>query len=341
MEARQALLGLTPEQLKTVVARAGLPAFTARQIASWLYVKKVRSIDEMTNLSKTARAWLSEHYEIGLTPYAECLTSSDGTKKYLFPVAGGEMVEAVLIPDGERNTLCVSSQAGCKMGCKFCMTGRGGWHGNLSAADILSQFFAIDEADRLTNAVFMGMGEPFDNYGTVDSVLEILTADWGLGWSPKRITVSTIGVLPALKRYLDGQKCHLAVSLHNPFPEERLEMMPVQKAWDIRAVVELLKQYDFSGQRRVSFEYTMFAGWNDGKRHSDALVRLLKGLECRVNLIRFHQIPDFPYRCPPDPVMENFRDRLASQGITTTIRKSMGEDILAACGLLAGKHRKQ
>lgn len=338
--AKVPLLGMTPEQLKTVVAEAGLPAFTAKQIASWLYAKKVRSIDEMTNLSKAARAWLSEHYEVGLIPYAECFTSSDGTKKYLFPVAEGEMVEAVLIPDGERKTLCVSSQAGCKMGCKFCMTGRGGWHGNLSVSAILSQFFAVDEADQLTGTVFMGMGEPFDNYETVASVLEILTADWGLGWSPKRITVSTIGVLPALKRYLDEQKCHLAVSLHNPFPEERLEMMPAQKAWDIRKVVELLKQYDFSGQRRVSFEYTMFAGWNDDKQHSDALARLLKGLECRVNLIRFHQIPDFPYRCSPDVVMEQFRDRLSAQGITTTIRKSMGEDILAACGLLAGKHKK-
>ena len=332
---------MTPEQLKKVVAEAGLPAFTAKQMASWLYAKKVRSIDEMTNLSKAARAWLSEHYEVGLIPYAECFTSRDGTKKYLFPVAEGEMVEAVLIPDGDRKTLCVSSQAGCKMGCRFCMTGRGGWHGNLSVAAILSQFFAVDEAEQLTGTVFMGMGEPFDNYETVASGLEVLTADWGLGWSPKRITVSTIGVLPALKRYLDEQKCHLAVSLHNPFPEERLEMMPVQKAWDIRAVVELLKRYDFSGQRRVSFEYTMFAGWNDDKRHSDALARLLRGLECRVNLIRFHQIPDFPYTCSPDVVMEQFRDRLSAQGITTTIRKSMGEDILAACGLLAGKHRKQ
>lgn len=339
--AKAPLLGLTPEQLKQVVAEAGLPAFTAKQMASWLYAKKVRSIDEMTNLSKAARAWLSERYEVGLIPYSECFTSRDGTKKYLFPVAEGEMVEAVLIPDGERKTLCVSSQAGCKMGCKFCMTGRGGWHGNLSAAAILSQFFAVDEADELTGAVFMGMGEPFDNYESVASVLEVLTADWGLGWSPKRITVSTIGVLPALKRYLDEQKCHLAVSLHNPFPEERLEMMPVQKAWGIHSVVDLLKQYDFSGQRRVSFEYTMFAGWNDDKRHCDALARLLRGLECRVNLIRFHQIPDFPYTCSPDAVMEQFRDRLSAQGITTTIRKSMGEDILAACGLLAGKHKQR
>lgn len=295
----------------------------------------------MTNLSKAARASLAESYEVGLKPWSDCFTSSDGTKKYLFPVGRGEIVEAVMIPDGDRATLCVSSQAGCRMGCKFCMTGRGGWHGNLPAADILSQFFAIDEAERLTNAVFMGMGEPLDNYETLASVLDVLTADWGLGWSPKRITVSSIGVLPVLKRFLDEQKCHLAISLHNPFPEERLELMPVQKAWDIREVVSLLKQYDFSGQRRVSFEYTMFAGWNDDKRHADALARLLRGLECRVNLIRFHRIPDFPYYTSPDVVMEHFKDRLTAAGVTTTIRASRGEDIFAACGLLAGEHKSR
>lgn len=341
MTDKKALLGLSPGQLKEIVSQAGLPAFTASQIASWLYAKKVRSIDGMTNLSKAARASLAENYEVGLKPWTDCFTSADGTKKYLFPVGEGEVVEAVMIPDGERATLCVSSQAGCRMGCKFCMTGRGGWHGNLSAADILSQFFAVDEAERLTNAVFMGMGEPLDNYETLASVLEVLTADWGLGWSPKRITVSTIGVLPVLRRFLDEQKCHLAISLHNPFPEERLELMPVQKAWDIREVVSLLKQYDFSGQRRVSFEYTMFAGWNDDKRHADALARMLRGLECRVNLIRFHRIPDFPYSPSADVVMEHFKDRLAAAGVTTTIRASRGEDIFAACGLLAGEHKSR
>ena len=247
-------------------------------------------------------------------------------------------IESVVIPEGERNTLCVSSQAGCRMGCKFCMTGRCGFHGQLDAADILNQFLSIEESGQLTNAVFMGMGEPLDNYVTVSRVLEILTAPWGFAWSPKRITVSTIGVLPTLKRYLDGQRCHLAVSLHDPFPEERLSLMPAQKAWDIREVLDLIRQYDFSGQRRVSFEYTMFSGFNDDKRHADALIRLLRGLECRVNLIRFHQIPDFPYACATDAAMEAFRDRLNNHHILCTIRSSRGEDILAACGMLAGQH---
>ena len=354
------LLGKNLDELKRIVAAEGLPGFTAKQIAQWLYVKKVKSIEEMTNLSKVARAQLMQKYEVGLTEYAGLQISSDGTKKYLFPVncthrrglnlaSDGKIpeeeleasaVEAVMIPDADRATLCVSSQAGCRMGCKFCMTGRQGFHGQLSAADIISQFIAVDESDKLTNTVFMGMGEPLDNYENVMRAIEILTADWGFGWSPKRITLSTIGVIPNLKRYLDECKCHLAVSLHDPFGPERLSVMPVQGAWPIQEVIDLIKQYDFSGQRRVSFEYTMFAGFNDTKAHADALIRMLKGLECRMNLIRFHKIPDFPYETSPDVIIENFKTRLNNSGIMTTVRASRGEDILAACGMLAGEHNK-
>jgi 23S rRNA (adenine2503-C2)-methyltransferase len=329
---------MTLTELKAAAAACGLKPFVGAQLADWLYAKRVRSWDRMVNISKTAREALAEHYDLGLSDPAGTALSSDGTKKYLFRVGEDRYVESVMIPDEDRKTLCVSSQAGCKMNCSFCMTGRQGFHGQLDAADILNQFVSIDEADTLTNAVFMGMGEPLDNYGTVSRVLEVLTAPWGFAWSPKRITLSTIGVLPALKRFLDEQKCHLAVSLHNPFPDERLSLMPAQKAWDIRDVVSLIRQYDFSGQRRVSFEYTMFAGFNDDKRHADALIRLLRGLECRVNLIRFHQIPDFPYRCASDQAMEAFRDRLNNHQILCTIRSSRGEDILAACGMLAGQH---
>ena len=334
------LLGKTPSQLKEIALSAGLPGFTGNQLAQWIYGKRVRTIAEMTNLSKAGRERLAESYEVGVALPLGKATSSDGTSKYLFPVNGNpdNAVEAVMIPDGDRKTLCVSSQAGCKMGCKFCMTGRHGFHGQLDAADILNQFLSIDEAAELTNTVFMGMGEPLDNYAAVSRAIEVLTAPWGFAWSPKRVTVSTIGVLPTLKRYLDEQRCHLAVSLHNPFPEERLQMMPAQKAWDIREVLDLIRQYDFSGQRRVSFEYTMFAGFNDDKRHADALIRLLRGLECRVNMIRFHKIPDFPYDCASDAVMEAFRDRLNNHQILCTIRSSRGEDILAACGMLAGQH---
>ncbi len=353
---RVKLLGKTPSELKDIAHKAGLPDFAGKQVARWLYTGAARSFDDMTNISKVGRQRLAETYDLGLTPPSACRESVDGTKKYLFPVkcsrAGGlnayedcaesEMeessVEAVMIPDGDRKTLCVSSQAGCRMGCKFCMTGRQGFHGHLSAADILNQFLSVDEAGELTNAVFMGMGEPLDNYDNVIRAIEVLTSDWGFGWSPKRITLSTIGVVPALKRYLDETRCHLAVSLHDPFPEERKELMPVQGRYSISSVIDLLREYDFSGQRRVSFEYTMFGGLNDDKRHADALSRMLRGLECRVNLIRFHKIPGASFRTSPDLIMENFRDRLSNQGITCTIRASRGEDIFAACGMLAGKH---
>lgn len=355
------LLGKNLEELKKVVADEGLPGFAAKQIAQWLYVKKVRTIDEMTNLSKAARAALNEKYEVGVVPYCNLQVSTDGTRKYLFPVSCSHrrglnvscgshadtlqleesMIEAVMIPDDGRATLCVSSQAGCRMGCKFCMTGRQGFHGHMSAADIISQFIAVDESDSLTNAVFMGMGEPLDNYDNVMRAIEILTADWGFAWSPKRITLSTIGVLPNLKRYLEDCKCHLAVSLHDPFGPERLSVMPSQGAWPIEEVISLIRQYDFSGQRRVSFEYTMFAGFNDSKAHADALVRMLRGLECRMNLIRFHKIPDFPYETSPDVIIENFKTRLNNSGIMTTVRASRGEDILAACGMLAGRHNEK
>ena len=333
------LLGKNTKELEEAAAACGLKPFVGRQIAQWLYEKKATDWDRMVNVSMESKARLQEKYDLGTSAPAGSATSSDGTVKYLFRVGEHDAVEAVMIPEEDRRTLCVSSQAGCRMGCRFCMTGRQGWHGNLSASDIINQFVSIPEAGSLTNAVFMGMGEPLDNYDQVSKAMEILTGEFG--WSPKRITLSTIGVLTVLKLFLSEQRCHLAVTLHNPFPDERLEFMPVQKVWPLQDIIILLKQYDFSGQRRVSFEYTMFDGWNDSKRHADALARLLKGLECRVNLIRFHEIPDFPYKCSPMARMEEFRNRLNNHGPLCTIRASRGEDILAACGMLAGQHSQQ
>ena len=337
-----ALLGKTPGELKAIATGLGLPAFTGGQLARWLYVRRAGSFEEMTDISRTGRERLSAQYSVGALAPTLTVTSRDGTEKYLFEVgatkdSGMGGIEAVMIPEADRNTLCVSSQAGCKMGCRFCMTGRQGFHGNLSAAEILAQILSVDKLHPLSNVVFMGMGEPLDNWPEVHRAIDVLTAPWGLAWSPKRITLSTIGVLPRLREYLDGCRCHLAVSLHNPFPQERLEMMKVEKAWPVTEVIRLLKQYDFTGQRRVSFEYTMFAGWNDTPRHAAALVRLLKGLECRVNLIRFHRIPDFPYETSSEKTMTAFRDALTEAGVICTIRASRGEDILAACGMLAGQ----
>jgi len=335
------LLGSTLDELVEICNSLSLPSYTAKQVAAWIYDKGVTGIDQMSNLSKSARLVLSERFEVGGYSADEVQQSTDGTKKYLFPALTGTAVEAVTIPDAERATLCLSCQSGCKMGCSFCMTGRMGFKGSLTAGEIISQVMNVEESRELTNIVFMGMGEPLDNYNEVIKSTEILTAEWGFGWSPKRITVSSIGIIPALKSFLESSKCHLAISMHNPFDSERAEFMPMQKAYPISKVVELIRRYDFTGQRRVSFEYTMFSGWNDTKRHADAVVRLLKGLECRVNLIRFHEIPDFRYKTSPDFVIENFRERLNSAGILATIRASRGEDILAACGMLSSKQKSK
>lgn len=334
---KKPLIGLSLEQLRDVTEAVGLRPFAAKQIASWLYVKRAKSIDMMTDLPKTAREKLNEEYCIGLTPPKDAATSADGTVKYLFDGTGGRDIESVYIPDGERATLCVSSQAGCKMNCHFCMTGRQGFNGNLTANGIMNQILSIPQSRMLTNIVFMGMGEPLDNLQPVLTVIEILTAPWGMGWSPKRITVSSIGKIKELRTLLDTTKVHIAISLHNPFPAERAQIMPSEKAFPIRDVVSLLSNYDFSHQRRLSFEYIMWRDVNDSRRYAEGLVKLIKGLDCRVNLIRYHAIDDDGLQPSTQATMERFRDYLNEHGITATIRASRGEDIMAACGMLAGK----
>ena len=331
------LIGKSLDELKKIVADYGMPGFTAKQIAQWLYVKRVTSIDDMTNISKKHRDLLSEDFVIGLDLPRHEAISVDGTKKYLFSAAGDKFIEAVYIPDKERATLCVSSQVGCKMNCVFCMTGKQGFNGNLTSAEIINQIVSIPDSEKLTNLVFMGMGEPMDNYEEVLKALEILTSDWGFSWSPKRITVSTIGVEKNVRRFLDESKCHLAVSLHASFPEKRLEIMPVEKAWNMYDIIDLLKEYDFSKQRRLSFEYIMFNGYNDSIEDAKELAKVLKGLDYRVNLIRFHAIPDVDLKSSDEKAMIAFRDYLTSKGVTCTIRSSRGEDIFAACGMLSTK----
>ena len=335
MAEREHLYGRNPEQLAALCGEAGLPRFAARQIARWLYVRHTEDPRQMTDLPKGARELLAARFAPALHAPERVATSHDGTKKYLFRTLAGHYIESAYIPDGERATLCVSSQAGCRMGCRFCATGRQGLQESLPAAEILNQIVSLPERDRLTNLVFMGMGEPLDNADNVLQALEILSAEWGFGWSPTRITLSTAGVLPQLRRLLDASKVHLAVSLHNPFHEERMQIMPVERAWPVAEVVETLRAYDFTHQRRVSFEYIVMSGLNDTPRHVRGLLRLLNGLRCRINLIRFHRIPDSPYFSPDDEVMLRFRDELTARGIRTTIRASRGEDIQAACGLLS------
>lgn len=329
------LLGKTLEELQAVVLELGMPKFTAKQIASWIYEKKVFSIDDMTNLSLKNRELLKEKYEVGADCPVHEMRSVDGTVKYLFRTSDNDYIESVYIPDDDRATLCVSSQVGCKMNCKFCMTGKQGYTTSLTAAQILNQIYSIPERESLTNVVFMGMGEPFDNLDEVLKALEILTADYGYAWSPKRITVSTVGLRKGLERFLEESDCHLAISLHSPFPAQRKELMPAEKSFSITEMIEILKKYDFSKQRRLSFEYIVFKGVNDSLVYAKELVKILRGLDCRMNLIRFHAIPNVDLEGTDMESMVAFRDYLTQHGLFSTIRASRGEDIFAACGMLS------
>ena len=335
MVEKKKLMGMTLAELQQVAAEVGLPGYTAKQMADWLYKKHVTEVSEMTNVALAKRSALAERYEVGAYPPAMAQRSVDGTIKYLYAAGEGHFVESVYIPTEDRATLCVSSQVGCKMNCLFCMTGKQGFSANLTANQILNQIQSLPESDSLTNLVFMGMGEPLDNVNELFKVLEILTAPWGYGWSPKRITVSTVGAMKGLRRFLEESECHLAFSLHSPYPEERLSLMPVEKAFPAQEVIDLIRHYDFTHQRRVSFEYIVFKGLNDDLKHADALARLLRQIPCRVNLIRFHAIPNVPLQTSDMACMEAFRDRLNAKGVVCTIRASRGEDIFAACGMLS------
>lgn len=335
MAQKQPLLGLTLAEITESVQELSLPKFTAKQIADWVYAKRVKTIDEMTNISLKNREILSERFEVGRSEPLNVQTSADGTQKMLFKTASGKLVETVTIPEDERLTICVSSQVGCRMNCEFCMTGKMGFHENLSVAEILNQVYSVPNAENLTNLVFMGMGEPLDNYRNVKTASELLMADYGLGWSPKRITLSSIGLKSNLRRFLDESKCHLAISLHNPVAEQRQAMMPIERSMPIAEVIALLRNYDWSHQRRLSFEYIMFDGVNDSLLYARELAKLLAGLDCRINLIRFHVIPASKLRPSTNENMVKFRDFLTAKGFICTIRASRGEDISAACGMLS------
>ncbi|HHN48367.1 MAG TPA: 23S rRNA (adenine(2503)-C(2))-methyltransferase RlmN [Bacteroidales bacterium] len=329
------LFGKSLDELKEVLQQLSLPAYAASQLADWFYKKDVTDFEEMSNLPKGARRLLSENYDTGLSEPVKVQTSADGTKKYLFRSFGGKFIEAAYIPDAGRHTLCVSSQVGCKMGCLFCMTAKQGFKGQLSAGEILNQIRSLPERHLLTNIVYMGMGEPFDNLDETMKSLEILTADYGFAMSPKRITVSTIGIIPGIKTFLEKSQCHLAVSLHSPFEEDRKKLMPIQTVYPLNKVLEIIRSYDFSRQRRISFEYIMFRGLNDTPRHVKELARVLNGIRCRINLLRFHPIPGTPLQSSNDTTIEWFRKALKEKGIMTTLRQSRGQDIDAACGLLS------
>lgn len=335
--SKEKLFGKNPAEIKQLVKDLGMPSFTANQIIDWLYKKDITEIAQMSNISSKNRDLLAQNYQMGIETPVKSQESTDGTKKYLYPAGANRFIEVAYIPDENRSTLCVSSQVGCKMGCLFCMTGKQGFQQHLTAGEIVNQIRSLPESDKLTNIVYMGMGEPFDNPEELMKSLDILTSDWGFGMSPRRITVSSIGIIPAMKNFLDNSQCHLAISMHSPFDEERRKLMPIQHVYSIKDVIDTIKTYNWHGQRRVSFEYIMFKGLNDSEKHVKEMSKLLNGLICRVNLIKFHSIPGTPLEGSDHDTMLKFRDSLTAKGVFTTIRQSRGEDIFAACGLLSTK----
>ncbi len=350
---RTPLLGMTPAEMRIVAEECGMPRFAAKQMLDWIYKKGVKSVGEMTNLSKSSREKLSESHCVGAREYVDVQDSRDGTRKFLFPASCGGLVETVYIPDGQRATVCVSSQVGCKMHCAFCLTGKQGYTGQLSTTDILNQIYSLPEREKITNIVFMGQGEPLDNYNNVAKAIGILTAEDGFGMSPKRITLSTCGLLPALKKIVRESRCNIAISLHSPYHEERMEIMPIEKAYEASEVVKFLKTCEefrdirgghareTSHQRRLSFEYVLLKGKNDTAKHASDTAALLKGLDCRVNVIPFHTYKGGEFKSPSHDDAEAFCELLCRRGLNATLRRSRGQDISAACGMLAAKRKTE
>lgn len=332
---------MSRDELRSLVESAGYPAYRGNQIAQWLYRRCAGAVPEMANLPATLRDHLQRSFTFGALPATTVNESSDGTRKYLFPTAHGGFVEAALIPDRNRVTLCLSTQVGCRRSCTFCQTARQGFQGNLDAAEILNQYHSVPERERITNIVFMGMGEPLDNPDGTFRALDRLIESEGYALPPRRITLSTVGIHPALEQFLDRSPVSLAVSLHTPFPEQRRRLMPVENANPIEETVGLIRRRREDRMRRISFEYTMFAGFNDTPRHVDGIARLLNGLRARVNLIPFHVIPGSGLLPTPAEEMEAFAERLRAKEIPTFIRRSRGQDINAACGLLWTRHVEQ
>ena len=350
---RSCLSGLTPAEIEGQFTPLGLPRFRARQVAEWLYKKRITDFSEMTNLPALLRAQLQEQFTLCRCNPNETHSSKDGTEKYLFALRDGATVETVYIPSRDgRATLCVSSQVGCKMACRFCVTGSEGFGRSLTAAEILLQIYGCPHWEGLTNIVFMGQGEPLDNIDEVLRVVHLVCADYGMAWSPKRITLSTIGRTDTLRQFLDQTKCQLAISLHFADPQKRMEYMPAERRWPIKDTLRLLRHYDFctspsdglrdqgSRQRRLSFEYILFEGINDGEKDAFALADLLRGFDCRVNLINLHPSPRterLGLHRASDAQAQWFCQKLGSLGLHATIRVSRGQDIEAACGLLKAR----
>lgn len=331
----QSLFGYDLNALQSIAEKLNLGQSAAVKMYKYIYNAGVSSINDMVTISAKKRNLLKRYYTTDIVPFSDVQVSVDGTKKYLFDYGDFRLVEAAYIPEDNRATLCISSQVGCKMGCSFCMTARQGFQANLTVAEILNQIAAIPERDKITNIVFMGMGEPFDNADNVFKAIDIIIHQQGFGIAPGKVTVSTIGIIPGINRLFAETKCNLAISLHNPFSHERKQIMPVENRYKLNDTMDIITGLSLKEQQRVFFEYILFDGVNDSQDHILELSKLLNNMSCKVNVIRFHPIPGSDLKSPDEDNVIKFMRDLNSKGVVATVRKSRGQDIFAACGLLS------
>ena len=329
------ICGLSADEILNLISVWGFSYSHAVSISNSIYKKKATIISQFSKIPKKLIGQLAEATIIGTIKPVLYEVSTDKTIKYLFRTDTGKEFETVYIPDGKRNTVCVSTQSGCRMGCPFCATARYGFRGNLSAGEIINQIISLPVSGKLTHVVFMGMGEPMDNLENVLKACEILTAEWGLSISPRNITVSTIGIISGVDKFLLESDCNLTLSLHSPFPEERKLIIPAENHYPVHNVLELMKNFPLNKKRRLSVAYVMIKDLNDTDRHLDELKKLLLGTKIRVNILPYHPARDNSGESSSAERMQYFKHNLVVSGISASIRKSRGVDISAACGLLA------
>jgi len=337
------LLGTTLVDLENLVQELGAARFKGRQLFKWLYNSLQPDFQKMTDLSLELRGKLAEKYFFVGLKLAKASRSVDGTEKFLFALGDGEFVETVLIPEKGKNTVCISSQAGCGLGCKFCATGQMGPKRNLTVGEMVGQLLFLrgrNGAEAFENIVFMGMGEPLLNYDNLLRAVGIISSEMGLSVSAKKVTVSTVGIVPQIYTLADsGVKVNLAISLHAASDEKRRKIMPVAKSFPLEKLMEAARYFAAKRKKRVTFEYIIFAGFNDTPQDVKELAALIKGIPCKINILAYNPIPSLPYRRPSDEQVDEFAKLLYPLASAVTVRKSRGLDIEAACGQLAGKYQ--
>jgi 23S rRNA (adenine2503-C2)-methyltransferase len=333
---KKSLCGMTAQELKEIIGPAGFSDTHVNSVLNQIYKKSKKDINDLLNIPKELKHLLEEKTIPGFFSPSATEISVDKSIKYLFSASDGRSFETVFIPDDKRTTVCVSTQSGCRMGCPFCVTSSYGFRGNLTAGEIVNQVIALPDAGSVNHVVFMGMGEPMDNLENVLKACEIFTAEWGLSISSRNITVSTVGITDGIRQFLNRSSCNLTLSLHSPFSKERSLLIPAEGAFPFSEIIEMMKCFPRKKMRRFSVAYIMIKGFNDSDLHLEELKKLLAGTGIRVNLLPFHKTTNNPMLTSTPERMQWFKHSLVTSGISASIRKSRGEDISAACGLLAG-----